>query len=300
MPDLGAILTAMVTPFGPSGEVDEDAAIALMRHLTEHGSDGLVVSGTTGESPTLTDAEKLRLFELAVETVGSRGDGSATVVAGTGSNDTAHSVHLTAEATKRGVDAVLAVTPYYNKPPRQGLIEHFGAIAAATEVPVVIYNIPSRCVINLPPDLLAELAEVPNITAVKQANPDLDEARRVLAETGLELYAGNDDMLFPVLEMGGRGGVCVASHVVGDEMGEMARAAEGGEVERAREIDQGLQDVYRTLFITSNPILTKAALNLMGHPVGGLRLPLVEATEAERDEVRGMLERHGLLEGAPA
>jgi 4-hydroxy-tetrahydrodipicolinate synthase len=293
-PQLGAILTAMVTPFGPKGELNEDATRRLARHLVDHGSDGIVVSGTTGESPTLTDKEKLRLFDIVLDEVGD----DATVIAGTGSNDTQHSIHLTQKASRRAIDAVLVVTPYYNKPPRAGLVAHFRAVAESTDKPVMIYNIPSRTGINLEPDLQAELAQVENIVAVKQANPDIDQARMVIEEAGLALYAGDDNLLRPFAEIGGAGGVTVTSHVLGEQMKEMYEAARAGDLERAREIDDRLRDAVETIFMTVGTITTKAALNMLGLEVGGLRLPLVEATEQERAAVQAMLERHRLVASA--
>ena len=291
---LGALLTAMVTPFRPDGELNEDSARRLMRHLVEHGSDGIVVAGTTGEAPTLSDDEKLRLVDIAVAELA----GKATVIAGTGSNDTRHTVHLTKEAGERGVDAVLVVTPYYNKPSRQGLIAHFEAAAAATDKPVMIYNIPARTVINLEPELLVELAQVDNIVAVKQANPDMVQAHRIVNEAGLGLYAGDDNLLRAFAEIGGAGGVCVSSHLFGDQMKEMYEAARAGDSERAREIEDSLEDGYRTLFMTVGTATTKAALNLLGFDAGGLRLPLVDVTDDERSAVQAMLERHGLVASA--
>ena len=284
--DLGAILTAMVTPFDSSGALREDAIRRLARHLVEHGSDGLVVAGTTGEAPTLDDAEKLRLMEIVVDEVGDQ----ATVVAGTGSNDTAHSVHLTAQAAERGVDAVLVVTPYYNKPNRRGLVEHFKAVAGATDLPVLLYNIPARCVINLEPDLLAELGRIDNVVGVKQANSDMDQARRIVEEAGLALYAGDDNLLGPFAEIGGAGGITVSSHLVGEQMKELYEAARAGDVERSRAIDAELADVYRTLFISPAPATVKAALEMLGFEPSGVRLPLVEVDDAERAEVRRLVE----------
>jgi 4-hydroxy-tetrahydrodipicolinate synthase len=283
--DLGAILTAMVTPFDTDGAVREDAARRLARYLVEHGSDGVVVAGTTGEAPTLDDAEKLRLMEVVVDEIGD----SATVVAGTGSNDTAHSVHLTSQAAERGVDAVLVVTPYYNKPNRRGLVAHFEAVAAATDLPVLLYNIPARCVINLDADLLAELAQIDNVVGVKQANSDMDQARRIV-DTGLALYAGDDNLLGPFAEIGGAGGITVSSHLVGERMKELYEAARAGDVERSRAIDSELADVYRTLFITPAPATVKAALELIGLEAGGVRLPLVEVDESELAELRRMVD----------
>jgi 4-hydroxy-tetrahydrodipicolinate synthase len=285
-PDLGAILTAMVTPFDSHGAVREDATRRLARHLVAHGSDGLVVAGTTGEAPTLDDAEKLRLMEIVVEEVGD----TATVVAGTGSNDTAHSVALTKQATERGVDAVLVVTPYYNKPNRRGLVAHFEAVAAATDLPVLLYNIPARCVINLEPDLLIELSRIDNVAGVKQANSDLDQARRLVEESDLALYAGDDNLLGPFAELGGAGGITVSSHLVGEQMKELYEAARAGDVERSRAIDRDLQDVYRTLFITPAPATVKAALEMLGIEAGGVRLPIVELDDSERTQIRRMVE----------
>jgi 4-hydroxy-tetrahydrodipicolinate synthase len=285
-PDLGAILTAMVTPFDSHGALREDATRRLARHLVDHGSDGLVVAGTTGEAATLDDAEKLRLIEIVVDEVGD----SATVVAGTGSNDTAHSVHLTAEASKLGIDAVLVVTPYYNKPNRRGLVAHFGTVAAATDLPMLVYNIPARCVINLEPDLLIELARIDNVVGVKQANSDMDQARRILADSDLALYAGDDNLLGPFAEIGGAGGITVSSHLVGERMKELYEAARAGETERSRAIDSELAEAYRTLFIAPAPATVKAALGMLGLDVGGVRLPLVELDQAEHAEVRRMVD----------
>lgn len=286
MADLGAILTAMVTPFGPDGRVDTDGAVRLMHHLVEHGSDGLVIAGSTGEAATLTDAEHIGLIRLAVQELGGR----HTVVAGVGSNDTRHAVELTEQATAAGADALLSVTPYYVKPNRRGLIAHFTAVAAATDRPIILYNIPGRTGLDMPNDLCAELAQIDGIEAIKQAR-DTD----VALIDGLDLYAGNDDMLADVLDLGGAGGILVASHLVGEQMRAMV-----DDPARRREIDASLHDVYEALSVTVNPIPVKAALNLCGLPAGGLRLPLVEADEAELDVVRSMLERHGLLEAAAA
>jgi len=290
-PDLGTILTAMVTPFDADLAVDYAGAERLAAWLLDNGSDGLVVGGTTGESPTLTDDEKLELFRVVIAAVGDR----APVVAGTGTYDTRHSIELTRAAERCGADAALVVTPYYNKPPERGLIEHFRAVAAATDLPVVIYNIPGRSGVNLSAAALATLAEVESIVAVKQANPDLDELDRVAAIEGLEVYAGNDDLLLDVLRRGGRGGICVASHVVGPRMAELARRARAGDDAGAEAADVELRALYKALFVTTNPIPVKAALNMLGHDVGGLRLPLVEADTDERAVVAGALRDLGVL-----
>ena len=292
---LGEILTAIVTPFDAEGGVEIDRFRALARHLVEHGSDGLVVTGTTGESPTLTDDEKELLWRTAVEEVGDR----ATVVAGTGTYDTRHSVHLTRLARDAGVDGVLVVTPYYNKPPQRGIVAHFRAIADATELPVIVYNIPGRVVVNIEPETIAVLAEIPTVRAVKQANPDLEQARRIV-ELGLDLYAGDDDLVLPFLELGGVGGVCVHTHVVGPQVKELVRRYRDGDLDGARRLDEELQPSLDLLKVQTNPIAIKAALNLLGHEVGGHRLPLVEATREEREAVRGCLERLGLLQPAAA
>jgi 4-hydroxy-tetrahydrodipicolinate synthase len=288
---LGEVLTAVVTPFGRDGRVDFERFRELAQHLVESGSDGLVVAGTTGESPTLSDDERLELFRVAVDALQGRG----TVVAGTGTYSTAHSVHLTREAHELGVDGFLVVTPYYSKPPPRGIVEHFRAIADVSDRPIVVYNIPSRVVINLEPETIVELAGISGVRAVKQANDDLAQARRIVAETDLDLYAGDDNLIFPFLELGGIGGVCVHTHVVGPRVKAMVRAFRDGDAETARQIDQELEPVYELLKVQTNPIAIKAALNLLGHDVGGLRLPLVEANEGEVARVRDCLERLGVL-----
>ena len=286
---LGEILTAIVTPFKADGSLDIERFRALASHLVENGSDGLVVTGTTGESPTLSDDERFQLYEAAVDEVGDR----ATVVAGTGTYSTAHSVHLTARAHELGVDAFLVITPYYNKPPVRGIVAHFQAIAAVSDRPIIVYNIPGRVVLNLETEAIAQLAEIANVRAVKQANPDLDQARRIV-ELGLDLYAGDDDLVFPFLELGGLGGVCVHTHVVGPQVKGMVQRFRAGDVDGARAIDRELVPSIDLLRVAPNPIAIKCALNLLGHEVGGLRLPLVAATDEEREAVRGCLERLGL------
>ena len=292
---LGEILTAIVTPFKRDGSLDLDRFRALAAHLVENGSDGLVVTGSTGESPTLSDGERIELYEAAVDEVGDR----ATVVAGTGTYSTEHSVHLTERTSELGVDGFLVVTPYYNRPPPRGIVEHFKAIATVTDRPIVAYNIPARSVLNLETETIAALAEIPNVSAVKQANDDLEQARRIV-ELGLDLYAGDDDILFPFLELGGVGGICVHTHVVGSQVKEMVRLYRSGDVEGAHALDVELRPSIDLLRVVANPIAIKCALNLLGHEVGGLRLPLVEASEEEREAVRGCLERLGLLQPAAA
>jgi 4-hydroxy-tetrahydrodipicolinate synthase len=287
---LGEVLTAIVTPFRADGSVDLDAFRALARHLVENGSDGLVVTGTTGESPTLSDEERYELYAAAVDEVGDR----ATVVAGTGTYSTAHSVHLTERTHELGVDAFLVVTPYYNRPPPRGIVRHFEEIAAVTDKPVMVYNIPARVVLNLETETIARLAEIPNVSAVKQANADLEQARRI-PELGLDLYAGDDDLVLPFLELGAVGGVCVHTHVVGPQVKEMIRRFRAGDLDGARRLESETKPALDILKVVGNPIAIKAALSLLGHDVGGHRLPLVEATEEERAAVRTCLDRLGLL-----
>ncbi len=277
---LGSILTAIVTPFDEQGRVDEQSFVALMRHLAEHGSDGFVVCGTTGEAATLTDSEHLGVIGLAAR---ERPPGT-TIVGGTGSNDTKHAVHLTEAASELGVDATLSVTPYYNKPSPRGIVRHYEEVAKATDKPILLYNIPGRTAVNMGPELLARLAQIEHIEGVKQSNAD--ELQLI---DGLELYTGDDATLAHTLDIGGAGGICVASHIVGDEMRRMV-----DEPEHRAEIDASLQDVYETLFMTASPTCTKAALNLLGHKVGGLRLPMIEASDEELETVRAMLVRHDL------
>jgi 4-hydroxy-tetrahydrodipicolinate synthase len=286
MADLGTILTAIVTPFDAQLRVDEEAFVALMHHLAAHGSDGFVVAATTGEAATLTDDEQLALIELAI----AERPAGKTVVAGAGTNDTRHAVLLTERASALGPDAIISVTPYYNRPSPLGLKRHYEAVAAATDKPILLYNIPSRTGTNIGPELLAELAQIERIEGVKQANAD--ELQLI---DGLEVYAGDDSSFARTLDIGGAGGVCVSSHVVGEEMRRMVE-----EPQQRAAIDASLQDVYSTLFLTSSPTCTKAALNLLGHSVGGVRLPIVEATPEELEAVRAMLVRHGLLAAGEA
>ena len=278
---LGGILTAMVTPFDADGGLDEDAAVRLMHHLLENGSDGLVLAGSTGEAATMTDEEKVRLWELGVAE-----SGDAPIIAGTGTYDTRHSVELTERAHEAGVDAMLVVTPYYVRPNRRGIKAHYEAVAAATDRPIVAYNIPSRTATDMPNDLLAELAaDIDNVTAVKQARYE-----DMAPVEGMDLLAGNDDVLAQVMDMGGTGGICVASNLIGTEMRRII-----DEPDHRHEIEDGLRDLYKALSVTVNPIPVKTALNMAGHEVGPLRLPLVEASEEEREVIREALERHNLL-----
>jgi 4-hydroxy-tetrahydrodipicolinate synthase len=282
----------MVTPFAEDGSVDEAAARKLARHLVENGSHGVVVAGTTGESPTLSDEEDMVLLRAVKDEVGDR----ATVICGTGTNDTHHSEELSAAAADNGADGVLVVAPYYNKPNRAGIVAHFQAVARAAGIPVIAYNIPSRVVVNIPPDLLSELAEIDNVVAVKQANND-----EIAQVEGLAVLAGNDDIFLRCLETGGVGGILVASHLVGNEMREIFDAMGSGDTDRAREVDQQIRPVYEALTIDTNPIPVKAAANLLGLiPSARMRLPMVEADEGQREELRRALEAQGLLAASAA
>jgi 4-hydroxy-tetrahydrodipicolinate synthase len=284
---VSGVITAMATPFADDDSVDLEAAGRLARHLVDHGSHGLVVAGTTGESPTLSDDEKLELLRAVKDEVG----GEATLICGTGSNDTRHSVELTEAAAAAGADAALVVTPYYNKPNRAGLKAHFAAVASATDLPVVLYNIPSRCVINIEPPLLAEIAaENENVVAVKQANND-----DLGPIEGLDVLAGNDEIFLRTLEIGGAGGILVAAHIVGDEMRDVHDAVTAGDLDRARELNAALEPVYEAMAVTSNPIPVKTALEMLGIVSARMRLPMVKADDGQRSAIRAALEAHGLL-----
>jgi len=284
VPSFGAILTAIVTPFADDGSVDEQAFVGLMAHLYANGSDGFLVCGTTGEASTLTDEEHLRVIELAVA---ERPEG-ATIVAGVGSNDTRHAVHLTTGACERGADGLLSVNPYYNRPNRRGILAHYREVSRAADRPIVLYNIPQRTGSDVPNDLLAELAQLDHIEAVKQANND-----NLAPVDGLAIYAGNDEILARVLDMGEAGGILTASHIVGTEMRRMVDEPQ----ERAA-IHESLLPVFSAMAVAPAAVTNKAALNLLGHRVGRPRLPYVEADEHETATIRAMLEERGLLVGA--
>ncbi|MFZ0090745.1 MAG: 4-hydroxy-tetrahydrodipicolinate synthase [Solirubrobacteraceae bacterium] len=283
-PDFGAILTAMVTPFDERGRIDEDAAVTLMHHLVDHGSDGLVVCGTTGEATTLDDEEHLRMIGLVA---GEMRD-TCTVIAGVGSNDTRHAVMLTERATALGADGLLSVNPYYNRPSRRGIVAHYREVVRATDLPILLYNIPQRTGADLCNDLVAELGQLDHIVGVKQANP-----ANLAPIDGMVVYAGNDDMLVDVLDLGEPGGILTGSHLFGEEMRRMV-----DEPEHRREIHASLQDVYRDFAIAPAACSLKAALAMIGVPVGKPRLPYVELDGDELAVVRAMLERHGMLAAA--
>lgn len=293
MAGFGRLLTAMVSPFHSELGVDYDKAASLAEKLYKGGSDGLVVCGTTGESPTLTDEEKLKLIQVVVDAVG----GKASVLAGTGSNDTARSVELTKAVQRLGVDGIMLVAPYYNRPSQEGLYQHFRTIAESSSLPVMIYNIPSRTGVNILPETMVRLAKIPNIVAVKEASGNLEQVaalRRVLPKE-FAIYSGDDNLTLPILSVGGYGVVSVASHLVGRRMKDMIEAYVQGKVGMASQINAELLPLFKDLFITTNPVPVKAALKLVGTPVGEVRLPLVPATEEETQRIRKTLEEMHLI-----
>ncbi|MCL5289487.1 MAG: 4-hydroxy-tetrahydrodipicolinate synthase [Bacillota bacterium] len=292
--DFGRVLTAMVTPFNPDLSVNFAQARKLGKYLVENGSDGLVVCGTTGESPTLDKEEKIALFKAIVEEVG----GQATVVAGTGSYDTAKSIALTKEAEKVGCDGVMLVAPYYNKPSQEGLYRHFRAVAESTSLPVILYNIPGRTGINVLPATAARLAaDVPNMAAIKEAAGNIDQVSELcrLLPEDFAIYSGDDSMTLPMLSLGAKGIISVAAHVAGKQIQEMIDAFTSGNTTLAANLHKQLYPLFKGLFITTNPVPVKAALNLKGFAVGGVRLPLVDATSGEIESVKGVMKSLELL-----
>jgi len=302
----GRLMTAMVTPMRPDGAVDLERAGELARRLVSQGTDSVVVCGTTGESPTLSHDEKLRLFQAVRQAVPG-----TPVVAGTGSNCTRSTIEFSRHARDYGVDALLVVAPYYNKPPQEGLYAHFKAVAEAVDLPILVYNIPGRTGVEISPAVLARLAEIPNVVGVKQSLPGLDpvstlsaslqallsEGRAPWTRPGraMEIYSGDDSATLPMMAVGGVGVVSVASHVAGPAMQQMMQAFVEGRVEEATALHLRLLPLFTGLFATTNPILVKAALKLQGFPVGGVRLPLVEATPQQEEQLRQVMERVGVL-----
>ncbi|MCF8886463.1 MULTISPECIES: 4-hydroxy-tetrahydrodipicolinate synthase [Priestia] len=280
MIDFGKVATAMVTPFDHKGNIDFEKTTQLINYLISNGSDALVIAGTTGESPTLSTEEKLALFRHSVKVV----DGRVPVVAGTGSNNTYASIELTKKAEEIGVDAIMIVAPYYNKPNQEGLYQHFKTIAESTELPVMLYNIPGRSVINMSVDTIVRLAELPNVVALKDASGDLDAMTAIIAQTSNDfaLYSGDDGLTLPVLAIGGTGIISVASHIIGNEMQEMVKLYESGNPKEAAKIHQRIVPVMKSLFAAPSPTPVKTALQLKGLDVGSVRLPLVPLTEEER------------------
>jgi len=293
MAGFGQVITAMVTPMDRTLAVDYVRAAALAKRLVDTGSDGLVVCGTTGESPTLSDEEKVQMFRTVREAVGGR----AKVIAGTGTYNTAHSIHLTREAERVGCDGVLLVNPYYNKPSQEGLYQHFKAVAESTSLPVMLYNIQGRTSVNCEPATIARLAQIRNIVAVKEASGNLDQMSHIrkLTPPEFHLYSGDDSLTLPLLAVGGTGVVSVASHLVGGEIKSMIQAHQAGDVRRALAAHLRLWPLFKVIFITSNPTPIKAALALAGFDVGGLRLPLIEVTAREREQIGAVLKELALI-----
>lgn len=293
MADFGRVLTAMVTPFDAQMQVDYGKARKLAKYLVENGSDGIVVAGTTGESPTLTSEERNKLVEVVVNEVGDR----AKVIAGTGNNDTYDSVGMTKEAEKAGAHGVMAVVPYYNKPPQEGLYTHFRMIAESTNLPVMLYNIPGRSAINMTADTIARLAKIDNIVAIKEAAGSMDQVAEIRRKTPADfvIYSGDDSLTLPMMALGAHGIISVVSHIVGPELQQMVKAFIAGDVAKATQIHMELFPIFKTMFITSNPIPVKTCLNLLGHEVGNVRPPLVEATEDEVATLKALLQSYNKL-----
>lgn len=292
--NFGRMLTAMVTPFDKNLEVNYDMAAKLAEYLLEQGNDGIVVNGTTGESPTLNDDEKVQMFRTVKQTVGER----AVVIAGTGSNNTHHNIELTQKAAECGVDGIMLVVPYYSKPSQEGLYQHFKTVAAATDLPIILYNIPGRCGTNLAPETVVRLAnDVPNIVAIKEASGNLDQIARLktMCPADFAIYSGDDSLTLPILSIGGAGIISVVAHVAGKDLRKMVDAYFAGNVAEAQEINMKLYDIFKTMFITSNPVPVKYALNRIGINVGGVRLPLFEANDAEKAKIDASLSNLGLL-----
>lgn len=293
MINFGSVMTAMVTPFKADGSVDFDAASKLAVHLANNGSDTIVVHGTTGESPTLTHEEEYALYRTVKKAVG----GKAKVMAGTGSNSTAETLEATKTAEKIGVDAVLVVVPYYNKPSQEGMYRHYKMVAESTKLPLVIYNIPGRTGVNMLPDTVARLAKINNIVGIKEASGNLDQVAEIRAKTAKEfmIYSGDDDKTLEIMKRGGIGVISVASHIVGNEIKKMCESYLAGHLDDAEMINRRLSPIFKVLFITSNPTPVKAALAMIGHPVGGVRLPLVEANDHEKEQIRKVLKDLSIL-----
>ena len=291
--DFGRLLTAMVTPFHPDGSVNHEAAAQVARHLVDAGNDGVVVCGTTGESPTLTTEEKLALFRTVVQAVGER----AVVVAGTGNYCTAESIELTREAERIGVHGAMCVVPYYNNPPQEGLYQHFKAIAESTKLPIMLYNIPARSPRNMEAATVIRLAEVPNIVCVKEASGKIEQITEIISKTpaSFRVYSGDDAMTLPIMSVGGYGIVSVAAHLVGREIRQMVDAFVAGRVAEAAELHARLVPLFNACFTVTNPIPVKAAVNLLGIPAGGVRLPLVAADEKTTANIRAAMAEFGLV-----
>jgi 4-hydroxy-tetrahydrodipicolinate synthase len=294
--NFGNVLTAMITPFTADGEVNYAVTEKLAAHLAEYGTDTIVVCGTTGESPTLSWDEEFELFRVVKSAVA----GKAKVMAGTGSNSTAEAIEATQKAAKIGLDGSLQVVPYYNKPPQSGLYQHFKAIAESSELPLMLYNVPGRTSQNLQAETVARLAKIPNIVAIKEASGNLDQVSQIRRMTPPEfaIYSGDDSLTLPMLAIGAKGVVSVASHLVGDRLQQMIQAFESGQVQKATQIHLELLSLFKVLFVTTNPIPVKAAMSLQGWQVGDLRLPLCAPDDAVRDQVMQVMSELNLLNAA--
>ena len=290
--NFGQVLTAMVTPFNQNGEIDFNATKTLVEHLITNGTDGLVVAGTTGESPTLTTEEKIELFKCVVEAAAGR----VHVIAGTGSNNTQASISLTKLAEETGVDGIMLVAPYYNKPSQEGLYQHFKTIAQSTSLPVMLYNIPGRSVVNISVETIVRLSEIPNVVSIKEASGNLDAMAEIISKTPSDftLYSGDDGLTIPVLAIGGAGVISVASHIIGNDMQEMINAFKNGDVQKAAATHRNLLPIMRALFIAPSPSPVKAALNLNGIQVGGVRLPMVPLSNKEQSALEEVLQASGI------
>ncbi|MFP3663589.1 4-hydroxy-tetrahydrodipicolinate synthase [Priestia sp. SIMBA_032] len=290
--NFGQVLTAMVTPFDQNGEIDFNATKTLVEHLITNGTDGLVVAGTTGESPTLTTEEKIELFKCVVKAAAGR----VHVIAGTGSNNTQASISLTKLAEETGVDGIMLVAPYYNKPSQEGLYQHFKTIAESTSLPVMLYNIPGRSIVNISVETIVRLSEIPNVVSIKEASGNLDDMAEIISKTPSDftLYSGDDGLTIPVLAIGGTGVISVASHIIGNDMQEMINAFKNGDVQKAAAIHRNLLPIMRTLFIAPSPSPVKAALNLNGIQVGGVRLPMVPLSNKEQSALEKVLQTSGI------
>lgn len=290
----GQVLTAMVTPFDQNGDIDFDATRTLVNYLIANGSDGLVVAGTTGESPTLTNTEKLDLFRCVTQVA----DGRVPVIAGTGSNNTRATIELTKQAEQSGVDAIMLTTPYYNKPSQEGLYQHYKAVAQATSLPVMLYNIPGRSAVGIAPETIIRLSEINNIVSVKEASANLDAMTEIIRKTpdDFTLYSGDDNLTLPVLAIGGNGVISVAAHIIGNDMQEMVRSFKNGDVKRAAAIHQEILPVMKAMFAQPSPSPVKAALNMIGVAVGDVHLPMVPLSGDEKQQLRQMLPPNKITE----
>jgi len=293
MTDFGMVLTAMVTPFKPDGSMDYQRAVEIANYLADNGSDGLVVHGTTGESPTLTHEEEYELYRVVKKAVGGR----VKVIAGAGSNSTAETLEATSHAEKIGVDGIMIVVPYYNKPSQEGMYQHYKAVAGSTKLPIIIYNIQGRTGVNMTSETVARLAKIKNIVGIKEASGILEQTTEIRQKTPKDfvIYSGDDDKTLEIMKRGGCGVISVASHVAGKEIKKMCEAFHAGKLDEAERINVRLSPLFKVLFITSNPTPVKAAMAMIGQPAGGLRLPLIEANASEKEQIKKVLKELKLI-----